>query len=452
MKIIVFDDDPTGSQTVFGCPLLLKWDQEILSNAFKNPSSLLFLLTNSRALSTEKVEVRIREICKLLKKVIKENGFSDQELFFISRGDSTLRGHGVLEPKIINEELGPFDATFHVPAFFEGGRQTVDNIHLLNNIPVHETIFAKDKIFSYPTSDLAKWLEYKSNGDIDYRDVSSISIQQLDDASNNKESMVDLMNYISEFSNNKAVIVNASTSAHLDTFANSIKLLNGKKRFLFRSAASLLNSLSDVSAKANSIKDFSILRLKNSSGKPKPGLVIVGSYVKLADDQLKSLLHENSCVGVELDVNTILKNLKDNKSMALLDKMESQWLKELNTIIASNLTPVLYTSRREVLFKSTSEKIQFGISLARIMAKLVREISNKLGYIISKGGITTHILLSDGFQFKSLDLKGQILPGLSVVCSSDITNNPLPILTFPGNLGDQNTLVEAWKIMDIASE
>ena len=26
MKVVVIDDDPTGSQTVHSCPLLLRWD------------------------------------------------------------------------------------------------------------------------------------------------------------------------------------------------------------------------------------------------------------------------------------------------------------------------------------------------------------------------------------------------------------------------------------------
>ena len=34
MKIIIFDDDPTGSQTVYGCPLLLNWDEQTLEKAF----------------------------------------------------------------------------------------------------------------------------------------------------------------------------------------------------------------------------------------------------------------------------------------------------------------------------------------------------------------------------------------------------------------------------------
>ena len=35
MKIIVFDDDPTGSQTVKDCPLLLKYDEQTLLKGIK---------------------------------------------------------------------------------------------------------------------------------------------------------------------------------------------------------------------------------------------------------------------------------------------------------------------------------------------------------------------------------------------------------------------------------
>ena len=50
-----------------------------------------------------------------------------------------------------------------------------------------------------------------------------------------------------------------------------------------------------------------------------------------------------------------------------------------------------------------------------------------------------------------MQLEGQLLPGLSLVrpmkdgASSAVAG--LPIVTFPGNLGDDNTLVEAWRLM-----
>ncbi|RFC35630.1 MAG: putative sugar-binding N-terminal domain-containing protein [Candidatus Nitrotoga sp. SPKER] len=50
---------------------------------------------------------------------------------FISRFDSTLRGHYPVEIDVMSEELGGatgFDAHFLIPAFLEGGRFTRDSI------------------------------------------------------------------------------------------------------------------------------------------------------------------------------------------------------------------------------------------------------------------------------------------------------------------------------------
>ena len=40
MKFVVIDDDPTGSQTVHDCLLLLKWDYSTLIKGFESESNL----------------------------------------------------------------------------------------------------------------------------------------------------------------------------------------------------------------------------------------------------------------------------------------------------------------------------------------------------------------------------------------------------------------------------
>ncbi len=450
MKIIVFDDDPTGSQTVYGCPLLLKWDKEILCKGLEDKSPLLFLLTNTRALSPSEAELRLREICQSLKQVLKDKKINLQDIFFISRGDSTLRGHWVLEPRILHEEFGPFDATFHIPAFFEGGRTTSGDIHFLNGIPVHQTIFGKDRIFGYSTSDLSIWLEEKSDGGINSKDVLSISLSQLELAHENSTEMNNLTHYLSSLSANRHVIINAIFPMHLISFAKAIQQLNNKHKFLFRCGASFINSLSGILPETNKIQDFSNLKLKDKAGTPKPGLVIVGSHVELADQQLEVLLQEESCIGVELPVRKIARILYGPTPDLLISDLEILWFKKLKKIIEIKKTPVLYTTRREISFNSSSERMKFGISLAELMARLSARLANNLGYIISKGGITTYILLSKGLNLSAVTLKGQILPGLSVVCPQDQVFERLPILTFPGNLGNKKTLLKAWEMMDCA--
>ena len=122
-KIIVFDDDPTGSQTLWGCPLLLRWDAETLAWGLAQPSPFLFLITNSRALDPTAATERLRQICGALKPALAaaQAAGSIDRWWLVSRGDSTLRGHFPLEVDVINAELGPFDATFLAPAFLPGG-------------------------------------------------------------------------------------------------------------------------------------------------------------------------------------------------------------------------------------------------------------------------------------------------------------------------------------------
>src|SRR5574340_1097501 len=103
----------------------------------------MFVLTNTRGMGAAEASQVTREACHNLKLAME--GF-DRPALFVSRSDSTLRGHYPVETDVMAEELGPFDAHFLVPAFFEGGRFTVDSIHYLKvsgqPVPVHETEFA----------------------------------------------------------------------------------------------------------------------------------------------------------------------------------------------------------------------------------------------------------------------------------------------------------------------
>ncbi len=218
MKIVVFDDDPTGSQTVYGCPLLLEWDVDTLRKGIQHPSPLLFILGNTRSINAELAASRLSEICQTLKKVLEIEGFSINDFLFVSRGDSTLRGHGFLEPNIIHNNLGPFEATFHIPAFLEGGRTTVNGIHLLNGIPVHTSIFARDNLFGFSTSNLASWLEEKSNGKVKASEVFLLKTDLLEAALESQKGMNDLLNWLSKLSGNRSVVVDVEQSCHLEVF------------------------------------------------------------------------------------------------------------------------------------------------------------------------------------------------------------------------------------------
>ena len=167
-KVIVLDDDPTGSQTVHSAPLLLRWDAGTLRRGLQHPSPLLFVLANTRALEPDQARSRIREICRTLRPLLEEAQAAGEleRWLIVSRGDSTLRGHFPLEVEAIAAELGPFDATLLAPAFLPGGRTTRGGVHYLHGEPVHTTDFARDRLFGFSSSDLTQWVEEKTAGAI----------------------------------------------------------------------------------------------------------------------------------------------------------------------------------------------------------------------------------------------------------------------------------------------
>ena len=468
MTIVVIDDDPTGSQTVHSCPLLLRWDVESLRRGLRHRSPLFFVLANTRALTPDAAAERNREIMASLHQALEAEAIPESQLLLVSRGDSTLRGHGVLEPAVLSEELearfGPVDATLHVPAFLPGGRTTVDGVHLLHGKPVHTTAFAQDRSFGFSTSALDAWLEEKSGGAIPAQTVLRLGRELLDRAADQEpEGSEALQTWLLALRNNTPVVVDAERPEQLDALGAAVRRLQGRKRFLFRAAASLINGLVNagevpLDPQPLSATGLAGLRRRDSTGEALPGLVLVGSHVPLADAQLQELLADGRCAGLELPVARIARVLEGGTPDLLLADLEQEWGDHLQGLLAGGSTPVLFTSRGELTFgdgaSAQRRRLQFGMALARLMARLVAALAPHLGYVISKGGITTGTVLAEGLGLEAVQLEGQLLPGLSLVrpwVPAGLPWHDLPIVTFPGNLGDRSTLAQAWRLMEAGS-
>ena len=262
---------------------------------------------------------------------------------------------------------------------------------------------------------------------------------------------------------NRSVVVDATHPEHLRALGVAIRRLQGRKRFLFRSAASLLNGLVDsgpspLGPQPLDTRGLVGLRRRDPLGQPLPGLVVVGSHVALADQQLTSLLANARCRGIELPVARIARVLEGGAPDLLLSDLEAEWHAQLEQVLEKGLTPVLFSSRGELAFgvgaAASERRLRFGRQLASLMARLLACVAPRLGYLISKGGITTGALLVEGLGLADVELEGQLLPGLSVVRTITASANiepqgsPLPVITFPGNLGTEDTLKDAWLLFE----
>ncbi|WP_373478831.1 four-carbon acid sugar kinase family protein [Geminocystis sp.] len=429
-KIIVLDDDPTGSQTVHSCLLLMQWDVETLRDGLRDDAPIFFILTNTRALTPTEAKQVTEEVCRNLKEAIAKEGI--KEYLVVSRSDSTLRGHYPLETDVIAQELGEFDAHFLIPAFFEGGRITRNSIHylLVNGVetPVHQTEFAQDSVFGYKYSYLPDYVEEKTKGKITADKVERFLLHDIRNGTQNR---------LRDLKHNQCVVVDGENQQDLDKFAHDLlQVASEGKKFLFRSAASILTSLAGLGKQPMEAQNMAKYKPTDKSG-----VIIVGSHVKKTTQQLTQLLQQSDIVGIEIDVTFLRDNLQNR------EKIITSALTKITETLDNNLTPVVYTSRQELSFPDIETRLEFGKQVSAVLMDIVRNLPSDIGFLISKGGITSNDVLSDGLALKEARLLGQILAGCSVIITPKNHHlfPNLPVVLFPGNVGDENGLVTAYQ-------
>ncbi len=429
-KIIVLDDDPTGSQTVHSCLLLTRWDVETLKLGLTDTAPIFFVLTNTRAMEPAQAAAVTREVCQNLKVAIAEVGLTD--FLVVSRSDSTLRGHYPIETDVIATELGGFDAHFLMPAFFEGGRITRDSIHylLVNGIetPVHKTEFARDSVFGYSHSYLPDYVAEKTNGRIPADRVVQFLLPEVRSGSLDK---------LMQLERNRCCVVDGEQQSDFDKFAADILTAASQgKKFLFRSGASILTSLANLGS-----QPIPATEMSKYVRDGKPGAIIIGSHVQKTTEQLAQLLKAKGIVGVEIDVSQLISG-ETNARTELL----TATIGKINDIHTAGNTPAIYTSRQELSFNSIKARLEFGESVSALLMDILRALPDDIGFLISKGGITSNDTLSRGLAMSTARLLGQIVPGCSTIVTPP--THPqfpnLPVVLFPGNVGDADALAVAY--------
>jgi len=440
-KIIVIDDDPTGSQTVHSCLLLTRWDVDTLKQGLQDEAPLFFILSNTRAMEAQHAAEVTRTICQNLKQALESLRQAGHVInpLVVSRSDSTLRGHYPIETDIIAEELGPFDAHFMVPAFFEGGRITRDSTHYLliegEPVPVHETEFARDSVFGFSTAFMPDYVEEKTHGQIK---ASTVERFLLDDVRG------DCRARLRDLQHNVCCVVDAEQQTDLDNFATQVlEIASEGKRFLFRSAASLLTAFAQLPPQPVASEAMAQY-VRNQQ----PGVILVGSHVSKTSQQLAHLRQHTDITAVHVDVKqlNVADPLQWNETAARLGQ---DVLKQIETAHQAGNSVVIYTTREELQFADQATRLAFGQRLSNFLMDIVSRLPASIGFLISKGGITSNDVLSTGLNLTVSRVVGQILPGCSVIrCPEDHTRFPnLPVVIFPGNVGDETAITRAYHIL-----
>lgn len=431
LSLVIVDDDPTGTQTAHDVPVLGHWTEEAFINEFTMKTPLFFVLANTRSLPKVKATERAREIGQNLLQAAEKTG---RRFLVISRSDSTLRGYFPSEVEALGQGAGLGNLpTLLIPAFFEGGRITEDNVHYILEegikTPVSETVFAQDKSFGYVNADLTKWVEEKSEGRIKQEEVKSLSIEDIRLGENV------IFKKLQALEGQEVMVINNTCYQELEKTCRVLHgLVKSGKGFNFRTAASFVSAFSGMGP----------LAWLPTPGTGLPdigGLIIVGSYVKKSTSQLENLLKKDGIKAIPLSVEKIIGAENSNESLL------KEVVGEIERCFTSGIHAVVYTSRNLVSGDSPEESLAIGEKVTGFLVRMVKLIRTQPKFLIAKGGITSNDIAVKGLKLERAKVLGQIIPGVPVWELGEETKFPgMPYVVYPGNVGDATSLVRVFDL------
>ncbi|MCC6456721.1 MAG: hypothetical protein IT328_17335 [Caldilineaceae bacterium] len=427
-KVVVLDDDPTGTQTVYDVPVLTTWTVEALVRELAAPGPLFYILTNSRSLPLPAAQALNDEIGRALVEAGRQSG---RAFTVVSRSDSTLRGHYPGEVDALAAALDRGDAAhLIIPFFREGGRYTIQDIHYVAEgdklIPAAQTPFAQDAAFGYHASNLREWVAEKSEGRIQAEQVLSIS---LDDLRVGGPAAVQAK--LATLGPGQVGVVNAADLRDLEVLV--VALLDAEamgQRFLYRTAASFVQVRAGLATRP--LLTPAAMGLQGQAG----GLFVVGSYVPKTTSQVQALLAQPGIVPVEVEV---VKVLEPSTRQEAIDQAREA----VARAVSAGQDTVLYTSRKLVSGNDAASSLAIGQQVSSALVAIVAHLPMTPRYLVAKGGITSSDIATQALRVRRAMVLGQIVPGVPVWHTGAESRLPgLAYVVFPGNVGDTDALVQ----------
>ena len=439
-KIVVLDDDPTGVQTVHDISVYTNWDKETIRQGFEEENNLFYILTNSRGFTAEQTIKAHNEISSVVDEVAKETG---REYIFISRSDSTLRGHYPLETEILktNYEKNTgktIDGEILCPFFKEGGRFTIDDIHYVKYgeelIPANETEFAKDKTFGYTAATMPEYIEEKTKGAYKAENVTCISLEDIHNMDIDK-----IENLILNVHDFNKIIVNAVDYADVKVFCVALYRAMAKgKVFMFRTAAAIVKVMGGVSNQPLLTRKQMVTKETENGG-----IIVVGSHTDKTTRQVEELKKLADIEFIEFDATLV----KDEQAF---EAEVNKCLEKEEECIKAGKTVCCYTTRA-LITADTGDKedeLRLSVKISDAVQSLVGRLKVTPAFVIAKGGITSSDVGTKALAVKKVNVLGQIRPGIPVWQTGEESRFPMtPYVIFPGNVGEITTLRESVEVL-----
>ncbi|GAB3277548.1 four-carbon acid sugar kinase family protein [Sinomonas notoginsengisoli] len=467
--LVVLDDDPTGTQSVSGLPVLTRWDVEDFRWAFASRSggrraAAVYVLTNTRSLGPDEAAERNREVVAAASEAAQEAGVS---LAFVSRSDSTLRGHFPLETDTLAEAIsahgGPsVDGVVMVPAFPEAGRVTIGGEHYVRTTatappaadsspqpaltPVSETEFARDATFGFSTSYLPAYVEEKTNGRVRAEDVIVLDLGTV------RSGAPAIADAITPAHGSTPIVADVTGENDLRALALGLEEAERRgKQLLYRVGPPFVRGRigQEVHAPLMAEEVYGTSAASATGGAREDlragGLIVVGSHVGLTTRQLAALKAQHSSAeSIEIDVNQLLDPAAADAHIEATVGAVVRHLPKGDVI--------LHTSRTLVKADDPEQSLEIARMVSAAVVSVVRTVLKTAPprFVIAKGGITSSDVAAHGLEIRRAIVRGPMLPGIvSLWEPVDGPARGIPYVVFAGNVGNDESLAKVTKTLSV---
>ncbi|MDQ4500859.1 four-carbon acid sugar kinase family protein [Sinomonas sp. ASV322] len=458
--LVVLDDDPTGTQSVADLPVLTSWEVDDFRWAFGvelsgSRASAVYVLTNTRSLDPDEAARRNREVVGAALEAAAESG---TEIAFVSRSDSTLRGHFPLETDVISEALaehgtadggrGAVDGIVIVPAFPDAGRVTIGGEHYMRTsgpdgaaalTRVSETEFARDASFGFSTSYLPAYVEEKSAGRLASSDVIVLDLGTIRAGA---EAIADA---IAPAESSTPIVADIVAESDFRALALGLEAAEGRgKKLLYRVGPPFVRGrIGQEERKPLTADEIFHGQDRALGGAAAGGLIVVGSHVGQTTRQLARLTEQHSSSRiVELDVEHLL---DPPRAEAYLDARVAVVIEAL---AAGDV--IVHTSRTLVRSDDPAESLRIARTVSAAVVRLVNRVltTTPPRFVIAKGGITSSDVAAHGLEIRRAIVRGPMLPGIvSLWEPVDGPARGIPYVVFAGNVGDDESLADVTRTL-----
>ncbi|MFF1252090.1 four-carbon acid sugar kinase family protein [Pseudarthrobacter sp. NPDC058329] len=453
--LVVLDDDPTGTQSVADLPVLTRWEVEDFIWAFGQSKPAVYVLTNTRSLDPAEAAARNEEV---VRNALAAAGSPEQlRLGFVSRSDSTLRGHYPLEPDVIAATVADasgekIDGVVLVPAFPDAGRVTIGGVHYMRGTgdaagtltPVSDTEFAKDATFGFATSVMANYVEEKSKGRFPAGSVIVLDLNIIRAGAAAKDATAGatisahaIADAIEPATDSTPIVADIVTENDLRALSLGLEEAERRgKKLLYRVGPPFGRARigQEIRTELTGAEAYA-----GNTPSEAGGLIVVGSHVGVTTRQLKALTEQHSAARiVEIDVERLLAG--ETEAAAHLDQTVDTVVEALR-----GGDVIVHTSRLLIKTEDPAESLRIARTVSAAVVTVVNRTLKTFPprFVIAKGGITSSDVAAHGLEIRHAIVRGPMLPGIvSLWEPVDGPAKGIPYIVFAGNVGDDQSLAD----------